>query len=44
MAATARDRVGDRKAEGLGAVGERTSDTPDVPGESVEEVAGGRRT
>ena len=36
IAATAGDRVGDRKAEGLGAVGERTSDTPDVPGEPVE--------
>ena len=37
MAAPAGDRVGDRKAEGVGAVGERTSDTPDVPGESVED-------
>ena len=39
-AVTAGDRVGDRKAEGLGAVGERTSDTPDVPGEPVEDEAG----
>ena len=40
MAAPAKDRVGDRKAEGLGPVGERTSDTPDVPGEPVEDEAG----
>ena len=37
MAAPGADRVGDRKAEGLGPVGERTSDTPDVPGEPVED-------
>ena len=40
LAAPARDRVGDRKAEGLGPVGERTSETPDVPGEPVEDEPG----
>ncbi len=29
-----------RKAEGLGAIGERTSTTPDVPGEPVEDESG----
>ena len=37
-AVTARDRAGDRKAQGLGPVGERTSEVPDVPGEPVVEA------